>query len=161
MAAEVPTQNLRNYKLCLTLKRDLAYQILAGSKKYESRIAGSPNTKLMTLEVGDVMAFHWYTKERITVKIAGIQVFETLQEMLECVPRGELLPGAPLSLETMTEMYQKMLNFTAGCSRMIVFKLSEPEFHSDVPPKTQPKNKKRTQEESELDEINKAKRRCS
>ena len=58
-------KNIRDYKLCLSLKKDLAYQILAGSKTYESRIATSSGTKLMNLQVGDVLAFHWYTNERV------------------------------------------------------------------------------------------------
>ena len=135
-------ENVRNYQLCLPLKRDLAYQILACSKVYESRIAGSPQSKLTNLKAGDVIAFHWYTNERVTAKILQVQVFESLQRMLQCIPRGQLLPGASLSLEDATQTYEKLLNFKAGCNEMVVFKLGEPLFHTDVAPKTT-KSKKR------------------
>ena len=69
-------ENVRNYKLCLPLKKDLAYQILACSKIYESRIAGSPESKLMNIEIGDVIAFHWYTNERVTAKVLQVQEFD-------------------------------------------------------------------------------------
>lgn len=133
-------ENVRNYKLCLPLKKDLAYQILACSKIYESRIAGSPESKLMNIEIGDVIAFHWYTNERVTAKILQVQEFDSLQSMLQRIPRGQLLPGAPLSLADATQAYEKTLNFKAGRNGMVVFKLGEPLFHSHVAPK---KTKKR------------------
>ena len=85
-------ENVRNYKLCLPLKKDLAYQILACSKIYESRIAGSPESKLMNIEIGDVIAFHWYTNERVTAKILQVQEFDSLQSMLQRIADVEDAP---------------------------------------------------------------------
>ena len=135
------TENVRNYALCLPLKKDLANQILASSKVYESRIARTRRAKLMNLKPADVLAFHWYSNERVTAKILQIQEFDSVQSMLQCIPRGQLIPGASLSLANETAAYEQMLNFQAGSNRMIVFKLGEPLYHSNVVAKTPPKKR--------------------
>lgn len=135
------TENVRNYALCLPLKKDFAYKILASSKVYESRIARTPRAKLMNLKPEDVLAFHWYSNERVTAKILQIQEFDSVQSMLQCIPRGQLLPGASLNLANETEAYEQILNFQAGSNRMIVFKLGEPLYHPNVVAKTPPKKR--------------------
>lgn len=148
-------KNIRDYKLCLSLKKDLAYQILAGSKTYESRIATSSGTKLMNLQVGDVLAFHWYTNERVTAKILQIpEVFESLSQMLQRIPLGQLIPGAPVtSLDDATKQYEKVLGFKALQNKVIVFKIGEPVYHSGVAPKTESKSKKKKRVLAEMDKL--------
>ena len=135
------TENVRNYALSLPLKKDLAYEILASSKVYESRIARTRRAKLMNLKPADVLAFHWYSNERATAKILQIQEFDSVQSMLQCIPRGQVIPGASLSLANETAAYEQTLNFQAGSNRMIVFKLGEPLYHSNVVAKTPPKKR--------------------
>lgn len=138
-------EDMRDYKLCLLLKKNLGYQILAGSKTYESRLAQGPETTLMKLQVGDVVAFHWCANERISVKIQQVQQFQSVEEMLRTVPPRELLPGhASLSLQDLVVEYQKILRFKAGEGhQMIVFKIGEPLYHADVQRKTKPPKSKK------------------
>ena len=132
-AMDVAAGNIRNYKLCLTLKKDLAFSILEGSKTYESRKFKASHTKLMKLEVGDVLAFHWFTDEWLTVKILQVLLFASLDEMLQCIPCGQLLPGK--NMEDAPKALEKI--FRPPTNQMIVFKIGEPMFHRKVPAKAE------------------------
>lgn len=136
-------------KVTLSLQRKFAYQILAGSKTFESRLRSTNG--LAGVQEGDILGFHWYTSERVFARVKKIHVFKNLEQMLAVIPPQKLLPEFSVKeQDAVVQTYEKMLKISQKDDpEFIAFELCGAFHKYNVPPKTESKSQRKKRKATE------------